>query len=58
MEWVAVVVVVGLLTGLGIVTDHAIINSTYMGFPTRIGQWAREPRPYDYGQFHINVNTP
>ena len=24
MEWVAVVVVVGLLTGLGIVTDHAI----------------------------------
>lgn len=26
--------------------------------PTRIIQWASGPRPYDYGQFGTNVNTP
>ena len=29
--------------------DYNLLNLYGWGFPTRAGQWARFPRPYDYG---------
>ena len=33
-------------------TIYNQFNPSGLGFPTRFGQWAREPRPYDYRQLY------
>ena len=33
-------------------TIYNQLNVYRLGVPSRVGQWARKPRPYDYRQFY------